>query len=113
MSRSRRKAVEGTSLRKYLQTPGEQETELMESSEPTLGEIKSWLEGKFHNIGSYGKSLKADFKIFNENLLRIEGNLTTLERTVDKVQAKTVNTRQAIAAVIDKVGNLEGMVKYL
>lgn len=66
MSRIRRKDREGASLQKYLQSPGETEKEtLSETEEPTLRDIKTWLEDKMHNIGSDVKALKVDFKMQN------------------------------------------------
>lgn len=114
MPRPRRKEIEVTSLRTYFQSPGEAEKEpLLETEEPTLREIKKWLEEKFHGIGSEVKSLKAAFTIFDEKLICVEGNLSKLERTVDKVQAETINIKQATGVVKDRVGKLEGIVRLV
>lgn len=77
-----------------------------------MGEIKIWLKDKLQTIGSDVKGIKADFEVLDERLLRIEGNLK-LEWTVDKLQAETINTKQTITGVEERVWKLEGSVKYL
>lgn len=67
MPRLRRKEIAGTSLRKHLQLPGEEEKKSpIETGEPALGEIKIWLEDKLQIIGSDVKGLNADFKVLDE-----------------------------------------------
>lgn len=66
MPRPQRKEIDGSSLRKCLQLPGEEEKEMpTEVGEPILGGIKIWLENKLQTIGSDVKGIKTDFKIID------------------------------------------------